>query len=311
MKRMEFLNAHILSSQQFDRKDVEKIIKVARELEPVAQKKLTSDLLRGKLLASLFYEPSTRTRLSFEAAMLRLGGKVASVVGMENSSIKKGETLYDTARIVSFYSDVVAIRYSESGSTEAFSEGATVPVINAGDGANEHPTQALTDIFTIAKERKTVDGMTIAMVGDLKYGRTVHSLARLLSRYSVKLIFVSPPQLAMPQEIKHHLQEKGVFVEETENLEDAIRRSDVLYMTRIQRERFSDEATYKRFHGVYVLTKGLVERCNPHVLLLHPLPRCGEIHPDVDALDGAGYFRQAGNGVSVRMALLSLVLGKM
>lgn len=307
---MEFRNANILSAKQFDARSIETLFKAAKELEPIAHKKLTSELLRGKVLASLFYEPSTRTRLSSETAMLRLGGNVITVASQEGSSLVKGETLYDTARMMSLYADVIMLRHKEPGSVEEFSRGVLVPVINAGDGAHEHPTQALTDIFTLEKEKKTIDGLTIAFIGDLKFGRTVHSLAYLLCHFSVKLIFVSPSELSMPQEVKHLLREKGVYFEETENLEDAIRRSDVLYMTRIQRERFESENSYKRFHGVYVLTKGLVERCNPRVTILHPLPRFGEIDHQVDVLEGAAYFRQAQNAIVIRMALFALVLGK-
>lgn len=308
---MQFLNANILSARQLDLESVEKIMRAARELEPIAQKKLTSDLLRGRVFAALFYEPSTRTRLSFETAMNRLGGRVISVVGMENSSLKKGETLEDTARIISNYADVIAMRHPESGSVEEFSRGAGVPLINAGDGANEHPTQALTDIFTMEKEKGGVNGLTIAMVGDLKYGRTVHSLSYLLSHFSVKLVFVAPNGLRMPEAVTAYLREKGVYFEETENLEEAIKKSDVLYMTRIQKERFATEAEYRRYHGVYILTKGVVERCNPNIVVLHPLPRYGEISPEIDGLAGAAYFRQAGNAVAVRMGLMALLLGKM
>ncbi|MBI5754923.1 aspartate carbamoyltransferase [Candidatus Peregrinibacteria bacterium] len=306
---MEFQNAHILSAQQLNTEDIEKILRIAVELEPIAQKKLTSDLLRNKVLAALFYEPSTRTRLSFETAMNRLGGRVISVVGMDNSSLKKGETLSDTARVISSYADVIAMRHPDAGSLTEFSRGASVPLLNAGDGVNEHPTQALTDIFTIEKEQGRINGLTIAMVGDLKYGRTVHSLSYLLSRFSVKLIFVSPPELKMPDTVTAHLREKGVYFDETQNLEEAIRKSDVLYMTRIQKERFATEAEYRRHHGVYVLTKGLIERCNQHILILHPLPRYGEISSEIDELAGAAYFRQVENAVAVRMALLYLLLG--
>ena len=308
---MNFASVNILFARNLNLEDIEKVLLTASELEPIAQKKLTSDLLRNKVLAALFYEPSTRTRLSFETAMNRLGGRVISVLGKDNSSLKKGETLSDTARVISSYADVIAMRHSDAGSVEEFSLGVNVPLINAGDGANEHPTQALTDIFTIEKEKGSINGLTIAMVGDLKYGRTVHSLSYLLSRFSVKLIFVSPPELKMPEAVTAHLREKGVYFEETQNLEEAIKKSDVLYMTRIQKERFATESEYRRHHGVYVLTKGLIERCNQHILILHPLPRYGEISLEIDELAGAAYFRQAGNAVAVRMALLALVLGKM
>lgn len=307
---MDFLNQNILSTRQFVRDDVEKVLQVAKELEPIAMKQKTSDLLKGKVLATLFYEPSTRTRLSTETAMLRLGGQVVNVVGMDNSSVKKGETLYDTGKMVSNYADVIAMRHPEPFSVEALSKGADVPVINCGDGPHQHPTQSLIDMYTMKEETGKLDGLTIAMVGDLKFGRTVHSLCYLLGYYKVKIVMVAPPELTMPDEVLDFLKEKGVEFEETESLERALEVSEVIYATRIQEERFKDKEEYERLKGTYILSREVVERSKQSPVILHPLPRVDEIHPDVDELPGAAYFRQAGNGVTVRMAVMALVLGK-
>ena len=285
------------------------MMEVAKKMEPYASKKEQSDLLKGKTLAALFYEPSTRTRLSTETAMLRLGGQVVSVVGTENSSLKKGETLVDTGKIVAGYADVIAMRHPEPFSVAELAKGADVPVINCGDGPHQHPTQSLTDMYTIYKEKGKIDGLTIAMVGDLKYGRTVHSLCYLLAHYDVKIVVVAPAELAMPDEILDYLKEKGVGVKESEKLEDAL-EADVLYATRIQKERFKDQADYERLKGSYILNREVVERSKQRPVIMHPLPRVDEIHPDTDELPEAAYFRQAQNGVAVRMALLALVLGK-
>lgn len=307
---MDFKGADILSATQFNRGDIESVLKMAAKLEPFAAKKKWGDLLKGKLLASLFYEPSTRTRMSFETAMQRLGGSVVSAVGMQFSSLTKGETLHDTGRIVENYADVIVMRHPEDGSVAGVAEGASIPVINAGDGANEHPTQALLDLYTIQKEREKIDGLTIMMVGDLKYGRTVHSLSLMLSHFETELIFVSPPELKMPEHICRTLKEKNVSFKETSDLGEAMKWADVLYMTRIQQERFTDVKEYEKHRNLYVLTRELVEEKNVNLLIMHPLPRIWEIKADVDELPGAAYFKQVANGVAVRMALLALVLGK-
>lgn len=307
---MEFKGADILSAKQFNRGDIETVLKMAAKMEPFASKKKWGDVLDGKLLASLFYEPSTRTRLSFETAMNRLGGRVVSSVGMQFSSLTKGETLYDTGRIVENYADVIVMRHPDDGSTEKLARGANVPVINAGDGANEHPTQSLLDLYTMQKELGKIDGLTVAMVGDLKFGRTVHSLSSVLSHFDAKLIFVSPPELKMPEPICRALKEKNISFKETTDMAEAMKWADVLYMTRIQQERFEDTKEYERHKGSYVLTRELIEAKNPKLVVMHPLPRIWEIKEDVDDVSGAAYFRQVGNGVAVRMALLALVLGK-
>lgn len=303
LKGMDILGARDLSKSQ-----IEKIMEEAEKFFPVASKEKQSEVLKGKVLASLFFEPSTRTRLSFETAMLRLGGRVITVSGEEGSSLSKGETLGDTARVVSQYADVIAVRSGREGSALEMAGSAEVPVINAGDGAGEHPTQALTDLFTIIKEKGSLDGLRIALVGDLKYGRTVHSLCYLLSHYDVELMFVSPEGLTMPEEIKNFLKEKGVAFKETVSLEDAVAKNDVVYMTRIQKERFSDLSEFEKLKNAYVLTAEMIKKHNAKIIIMHPLPRVGEISLNVDALPGAAYFRQVKNGVAVRMGLLNLVL---
>lgn len=307
---MDFAGSDILSTKQFNRGDIEKVLAVAKKLEPFAHKQKQGTILTGKVLASLFYEPSTRTRLCFETAMKRLGGNVVSVVGEEFSSLSKGETLYDTGKIVENYADVIVMRHAQTGAPEKLALGANIPVINAGDGAGEHPSQALLDIYTMQKECGKIDGLTVAMVGDLKYGRTVHSLSQALSHFDVEMMFVSPKELKMPETITFPLHEKGAHYKETEDFHDAIKWADVIYMTRIQQERFTDKKEYERLKNIYILTKELVERKNPKAVILHPFPRVGEIKEDVDEIPGAAYFRQAQNGVAVRMALLTLVLGK-
>lgn len=306
----EFAGSDILTTKAFSKSEIEKVLETAEQFLPYANKEKMSDLLKGKLMASLFYEPSTRTKLSFETAMLRLGGSVVSVVGIESSSLAKGETLSDTAKVVATYADVIAVRHPKPGAPREMAEAVDIPVLNAGDGAGEHPTQALLDLFTIKNERGTIDGLTVALVGDLKFGRTVHSLVYLLSHYDVTILLVSPDKLKMPEEVVNDLTEKGVIFQETESLEDALAKSDVCYMTRVQKERFDDPEEYERLKDVYVLTKELVEKHNPDMTIMHPLPRVGEISLNVDELPGAAYFRQMRNGVAVRMALLSLVLGK-
>jgi aspartate carbamoyltransferase len=265
--------------------------------------------LRGKVLATLFFEPSTRTRLSFETAMLRLGGRVLSVSEAKSTSASKGESLHDTIKTVEGYADAIVLRHPEVGAAEVAARATTKPVLNAGDGAGEHPTQSLLDLYTIRKEQGRVDGLTIALVGDLKHGRTVHSLAALLSQYPVSFVFVSPPALRMPREVVERVRAKGISVRETDDLGLALAQSDVVYMTRIQRERFADPAEYDRLKDAYVLTRATLGKAKPSITVMHPLPRVNEISTDVDDLPGAAYFRQSANGVPVRMALLALLLG--
>jgi len=300
----------ILDGAQFTRKELEHILNVAEDMRKRLEKKRSLDLMKGYVLGALFFEPSTRTRLSFETAMHRLGGNVVGFASAKVSSTAKGETLADTIRTVNQYVDVIAMRHPQIGSAKEAAAVATVPVINGGDGAGQHPTQALLDLFTIRSERGQIDGNTIVLCGDLKFGRTVHAGVELYKHYDCKLIFVAPNTLKMPPEITARLRKHGIEIEETTDLEMAMKEADILYMTRIQRERFKDPAEYERLKDSYVLTREMVERINPGLTILHPLPRVNEITTDVDALPGAAYFRQARNGVYVRMALIALVTGR-
>ena len=300
----------ILDGAQFDRDQIEHIMTVADGFRQQLGEKPSLDLMKGYILATLFFEPSTRTRLSFETAMHRLGGNVVGFSSAESSSASKGESLADTIRTVDQYADVIAMRHPQVGSAREAAAVANAPVLNGGDGAGQHPTQALLDLYTVRRERGTVDGTTIVLCGDLKYGRTVHAGVDLYRHYRCKLVMVAPEQLKMPSEIVARLRGHGVQVDETANLEAALGKADVLYMTRIQKERFSDPAEYERLKGSYILTREMVERIKPGVIVMHPLPRVNEITTDVDSLSNAAYFRQVGNGVFVRMALIALVTGR-
>jgi aspartate carbamoyltransferase catalytic subunit len=300
----------ILHGNQFFKKDIEAIIKIASNFEKGLKKKDSLTLLKGKILATLFYEPSTRTRLSFEAAMQRLGGGVISMGSVESSSVAKGETLTDTVKTVSQYADVIVIRHPRTGSAREAADAVPIPIINAGDGTGQHPTQALLDIYTIKKELGSLKNLTISMVGDLKYGRTVHALVELLSLYETRLYFVSPHTLRIPEEITSHLKQKGIEIEETEDMMKAASSSDLIYMTRIQKERFTDLSEYEKLKGSYIINEEFLKKLKKKITILHPLPRVDEISTDVDDYPGAAYFRQMRNGVFVRMALLSMVLGR-
>jgi aspartate carbamoyltransferase catalytic subunit len=262
-------------------------------------------------MATLFYEPSTRTRLSFESAMTRLGG---SVIGTEAashfSSAVKGESLPDTIRIVGRYADVIVIRHPQEGSSRTAAECSPVPVINAGDGAGQHPTQALLDMYTIKRELGRLDNLSVAMTGDLLYGRTVHSLTYLLAHYSdIRLSFLSPEQLRIPLNLRQYLKRKGIHFKESTSMEDAVQEADVLYMTRIQKERFASEAEYGKLKGCYVIDKRILALMKKKSIIMHPLPRVDEISPEADSDPRAAYFRQAENGLYIRMALLKMILG--
>lgn len=268
-----------------------------------------SQLLANKVLVSLFYEPSTRTRLSHEAAMKLLGGHVISTENAsEFSSTAKGETLEDTIRVISGYASVIVLRHKEEGAAQRAATISKVPIINAGDGRGEHPTQALTDLYTIYDELKTLDGITIAMVGDLKHGRTIHSLAKLLCHYKAQLILVAPDNLRMPSVIKAVLSRAGIEFEEMTDLLRALTYADIVYMTRIQKERFVDPEEYERSKNTYELRAAMLEMAKPKMAVMHPLPRISEIHRDVDDDPRAAYFRQSENGLYVRMALLAEML---
>lgn len=297
---------HLTSTKQLSRADTDAILARALEMEKVLLKG-GDDRLHGKILASLFYEPSTRTRLSFETAMQRLGGSVITAEGFQFSSLYKGETIEDTIMMVGQYADIIAMRHPEQGSADIAASVSPIPFINAGDGPGQHPTQALLDLFTIQKERGKIDGLSIAMVGDLRYGRTVHSLTFLLGLYNnLHFTFVAPKELTMPEKVTTFLKEKNIPYKEMDKLNGAL-DCDILYMTRIQQERFTDHSEYERLKGVYELTAALVKGKN--ATIMHPLPRVGEIATDVDTLPNAAYFRQARNGVPVRMALLEMLLG--
>lgn len=300
----------ILHGNQFTKKDIDTIIQNAAQFEKELKKKDSLSLLKGKVLATLFFEPSTRTRLSFETAMQRLGGSVISMASAESSSAAKGETVADTARTVSQYADVIVIRHPRIGSAKEAADAADVPVINAGDGAGQHPTQALLDVYTIYKELGSLKKLSVSMVGDLKNGRTVHALVELLALFGAKLYFVSPSLLKMPEEITLRLKEKGIEIIETEDLLEAAFGSDLLYVTRIQKERFTDPAEYERVKGSYVVDQKFLDSVKKKLTIMHPLPRVDEINPEIDTYPGAAYFRHVRNGVFVRMALLAMVLGK-
>jgi len=299
----------VLRADQFTVEEIDLVMKTARRFAGALERGEVLDEMAGKILSTLFFEPSTRTRLSFEAAMERLGGRVISVAEAKSTSAAKGESLHDTIKTVEGYADVIVLRHPQIGAAEEAARATERPVINAGDGAGQHPTQSLLDLYTILAEQGRVDGLEIALVGDLKHGRTVHSLTDLLANYDVAFRFVAPDALRMPAEIVERLRGKGVAVDETANLAEAIPTAEVVYMTRIQRERFDDPAEYDRLKDAFVLTRDALAPAKETATILHPLPRVNEIATDVDGLPGAAYFRQAANGVPVRMALLSLLAG--
>jgi len=303
---------HILDGQQFDRETLDHQFALAQEMSKIRVSG-GSEILRGKILVSLFYEPSTRTRLSFESAMLRLGGNVISTENArEFSSAVKGETIEDTARNVSGYGDVLVIRHHQTGSVSraATAVERDIPIINAGDGSGQHPTQALVDLYTIRKEIGEIDGLTIAMVGDLKYGRTVRSLAKILCLYPIKKIyFVAHQVVRIGEDIKTYLSQHNVAFEESDNLAEIAKKVDVIYMTRIQKERFGWHwLQYRQAKGKFRITPEIASSMQIHARILHPLPRVDEIAKEVDSDQRAAYFRQSHNGVDVRMALLHTLL---
>ena len=301
----------ILSVKQFDRDMLRYIFARAREMREMVQRVGEVDLLKGYVLTALFYEPSTRTSSSFIAAMERLGGAVIPITqGVQFSSVSKGETLADTVRTLEQYSDAIVLRHPEIGSAAAAAGYAGVPVINAGDGAGEHPTQALLDLFTIREELGHVDGLRVAMVGDLRNGRTVHSLTKLLLHFDVSLRFVSPEILRLPLSIMNEVIDAGVDTRETHDVADVIADADVLYVTRVQKERFADLTQYEEVKDHYEITPELMASAKKKMVVMHPLPRVGEIHYSVDDDPRAAYFRQVQNGMYIRMALLAAVLGQ-
>ncbi len=311
-KNAAWFGKDIISVKQFSRADLEYVFGVAHEMRGMVERVGTFDLLKGKILANLFYEPSTRTSSSFTAAMERLGGSVIPINEVKYSSVTKGESLSDTVRTLECYADVIVLRHPETGSAAIAAKAARKPVINAGDGTGEHPTQALLDTFTIFEELGAgqVDGMAVTMLGDLKYGRTVHSLARLLSLFKVKLNCVSPDILKMPKEVMDEVGAKGIPQAEFSTLEKVLPETDVLYVTRVQKERFEDPADYEKVKSAYVIDPAIMKAAKQDMIVMHPLPRVGEISPDFDDDPRAAYFRQMEYGLYVRMALLAMVLGK-
>lgn len=309
--RSVFYQQDILSVNQFNKDDMNYLFHRADEMLAMCNRWGTCDLLKDYTLSCVFYEPSTRTSSSFISAMVRLGGKVIPITeGIQYSSVSKGESLIDSMLTLEQYCDVIVLRHPEIGSSATAAKYVKVPIINAGDGAGEHPTQALLDLYTIKSELGTLDGLKVAMIGDLRYGRTVHSLTRLLSQYDVSLRFVSPDTLRLPLELMNDLIDKGVKVRETNKVADVIENADVLYVTRIQKERFSDLAQYEEVKNYFEITPELMERAKQKMVVMHPLPRVGEIHYKVDRDPRAAYFRQVQNGLYIRMALLAAVLGQ-
>tara|TARA_B100000214_G_scaffold340282_1_gene286654 strand:+ start:2077 stop:3090 length:1014 start_codon:yes stop_codon:yes gene_type:complete len=317
---MDFSGNHILSIDQFDRSDIEKLFSVADKLEAFASKKKITRVLEGAILGNMFFEPSTRTRISFGASFNLLGGNVREITEVGSSSLAKGESLADTAQVLSGYSDIIVMRHPENGSVRRFAEASRVPVINAGDGSNEHPSQALLDLFTIEKElsqnNKSLDDLRIALVGDLKFGRAVHSLCKILSLYkNVKMNLISPKELKLPSDILMELQESGVSVNETENLEEGISEVDIIYVTRVQEERFKDKKDANKYRGLLSLNQSIyTANCEPNTVIMHPLPRdsrsdANELDKDLYQNPNLAIFRQADNGIVIRMAMFALVLG--
>ena len=316
---MDLTGSHILSISQFDRETIEQIFDVADGMSPYAARQKVTRVLEGAILGNMFFEPSTRTRVSFGCAFNLLGGEVRETTGFKSSAIAKGESLYDTARVLSGYSDVICMRHPESGSVSEFAAASRVPVINGGDGPNEHPSQALLDLYTIRSELlakgRQVDGLRIAMIGDLKYGRTVHSLAKLLSLYKdMQLVLVSPKELTMPEEIVEQLRSMGHSVKVTDELAESIQHVDIVYSTRIQEERFQSKDEADLYRGKFRLNQAIYTQfCEPNTVIMHPLPRdsradANELDNDLNQNPNLAIFRQTDNGVLVRMALFALVL---
>jgi aspartate carbamoyltransferase catalytic subunit len=316
---MEFAGSHILSVEQFGRADIERVFDVADSMAPYAHRRKITRVLEGAILGNMFFEPSTRTRVSFGCAFNLLGGEVRETTGIENSAIAKGESLYDTARVISGYSDVIAMRHPVAGSVKEFAAASRVPVVNGGDGANEHPTQALLDLYTIGKEVRhrggSIDGLRIAMIGDLRFGRTVHSLSKLLANFDrVHLTCIAPAELRMPGEIVEHLRARGHTVVESDAMEPSIGHVDIAYSTRIQEERFASREEANLYRGRYRLNQAIyTQYCEPNTVIMHPLPRdsraeANELDPDLNENPNLAIFRQTDNGVLVRMALFALVL---
>ena len=298
----------LITMDDLTNEDILSILDDAARLLPVARGETYLPLLEGKILGNLFFEPSTRTRMSFETAMKRLGGDVVNLGDVKTSSVVKGETLFDTIQMVDGYTDIIAMRHPRQGAARYAQDAARVPILNGGDGAGHHPTQTMLDLFTILQSHGTLEGLSVVLAGDLRYGRTVHSLSHALVRFGCKLILASPELLRMPAEIIEDLREHGADVIETEELLGNINDADVVYMTRIQKERFADEDEYTKVAGAYKLHARDVANVKSEMIIMHPLLRVDEIHPSVDSTRHARYFEQAFNGVVARMALLCRLL---
>jgi len=316
---LDFVGNHILSVGQFDREDVERIFQVADDMQPYAMRRRITRVLEGAIVSNMFFEPSTRTRVSFGSAFNLLGGEVRETTEVKASSLAKGESLYDTARVLSGYSDVIVMRHPEAGSVAEFAQASRVPVINGGDGPNEHPSQALLDLYTMRQEmagqQRGLDNLRIALIGDLKYGRAVHSLCKLLGLYNdISVHFVSPPELEIPADITAELKTKGHHVETYHTMEDGIHEVDILYVTRTQEERFPSQEEADRYRGLFRLNQSIyTQHCEPNTVIMHPLPRdsraqAQELDDDLNQNPNLAIFRQTDNGVLVRMALFALVL---
>lgn len=295
----------LISMRDLDKRHILGLIERAEKLE---KKEFRPDL-KGRVMASLFFEPSTRTQLSFDTAMKRLGGEVIAMSGTKGTSVEKGETLSDTVKIVNQYSDIIVVRHPSEGAARYISEQINIPVVNAGDGSNQHPSQSLLDLYSIKKTQGTLNNLNIALVGDLKYGRTVHSLVYALSTFKPKFYFISPEVLAMPAYITEDLKKMGIEYNAASQLEDVVNTLDIMYVTRIQRERFADPQEYERVKNAYVIRANQLQKVKENFKILHPLPRINEIHVDVDSLPAAYYFEQAGNGVYMRQSILTTLMG--
>lgn len=316
---MNFVGSHILSVSQFDRQSIEQVFTVADQMEPYARRQRVTRVLEGAILGSMFFEPSTRTRVSFGSAFNLLGGEVRETTEVKASSLAKGESFYDTARVLSGYSDVIVMRHQQEGSVAEFSDASRVPVLNGGDGSNEHPSQALLDLYTIRKEldskNKTIDNLTIALIGDLRYGRAVHSLCKLLSLYdNLHFTLVAPPELTLPDEYIEDIRAAGHTVVQSNDMQSGIGGADILYVTRTQEERFPDPSEAEKYKGLFRLNQSIyTEFCEPNTVIMHPLPRdsrdnASELDIDLNDNPNLAIFRQTDNGVLIRMALFALIL---
>ncbi|HEV2316635.1 MAG TPA: aspartate carbamoyltransferase [Thermoplasmata archaeon] len=298
----------VISIRDLSRDEIDEILVAARRMIPYAEGKKASDLLAGKILTLAFFEPSTRTRLSFETAMQRLGGRCVTIADAGATSMRKGESLHDTMHMLTHYGDAIVLRHANEGAARLAAMVSDRPVINAGDGAGQHPTQTLLDLATIQEAFNTLSGLRVVLLGDLRYGRTVHSLARALAVYGTELTLIAPPGLQLPEEVREQVDQLGAKVTEETQIHRAVRDADVLYVTRIQKERFADAFEYAQVAGSYRVDNATLSGAKSRLIVMHPLPRTGEIAPEVDATPHAVYFRQAFLAVPVRMALLSLIL---